>query len=819
MDHATTDGTCIICTEPFSPQNLLSAICCNHRSVCSICFLRIRALQRNMGCPECKTNLDHVICLPCDGSSASEMSWSDFTIWGDSCGPDFTLDPRSQIFFPKQYFRSKVESLWACKCSLCGQSKRDMKALKAHYNGDHNMHMCALCIEFKQSFPSEQKVYTQQEYETHLRKGDKDGSEGHPNCEFCRKRFYDKTALFIHMSRDHYTCHLCERQGIQFKYYHEYANVEAHYRKEHYICEDPACLQKRFIAFTNEFDLTAHTVQWHPMQNVSRKIPIRFKVRGNSSRMGASGAAAGASDDEGDDDGAKASSSSRGGHAADGRFDGGTGGSAHGGEWQIELPPSARDPRDALRAEAHLAAADASAFASSAFAAAAAEEFPSLLSGGGASTTLGWGVGPGAGKKKGDKDFPALLGSSEAKMPTRDLWEPVAAAAAPPQPVSLGAAVGGWARLKTDKRFAKGKKSSSALDLEAQSFKDAIDASRSLAVRIHLGQVDPYAAAAPPPAPAKAIAKSQPPEPCKAAPAKAAKESKPAAPAPTPTPAPTPAPTPTPAATPAATLAPASAPAPAPPPAPTPTPPPAAPKAKKAVSAPPPSVAGWSTAFQAVGLAAASTSKKVKGLSVVKAKVSAADSRPLVTPSSVLMDTSAPPKPQKATEPAQAQSSFRPPPPGLSVQTFPFPVSSEALLTPPAPPGLQKSASFSSLDSGSGGRENVSAPPAARILAAPAAAAAAAALLGPPPGLSGMGWTKVGGSSGSREAAGRDSSGVPSPDFPSLPGRPVVAEKEVCGSKAEPWKPIPQPAQTPKQKTIGKKEKKDLLQLAFGIKR
>lgn len=49
------------------------------------------------------------------------------------------------------------------------------------------MQMCLLCIEFKQVFPAEHRLYTQKEYETHLRTGDGDGSKGHPNCEFCKK--------------------------------------------------------------------------------------------------------------------------------------------------------------------------------------------------------------------------------------------------------------------------------------------------------------------------------------------------------------------------------------------------------------------------------------------------------------------------------------------------------------------------------------------------------------------------------------------------------------------------------------------------------
>ena len=100
---------------------------------------------------------------------------------------EYILDEHSQIFFPKDYYSEKVQSLRLCKCSICPQTRRDLKSLRGHVKDEHNMQLCALCIEHKQVFPAEQRVYTQKEYDIHLRIGDGDGSKGHPNCEFCKK--------------------------------------------------------------------------------------------------------------------------------------------------------------------------------------------------------------------------------------------------------------------------------------------------------------------------------------------------------------------------------------------------------------------------------------------------------------------------------------------------------------------------------------------------------------------------------------------------------------------------------------------------------
>lgn len=71
-----------------------------------------------------------------------------------------------------------------------------------------------------QVFICEQKLYTKPQLNQHIKNGDSevDGSEverrgfvGHPICEFCRSPFYGKTELSTHMTRDHYSCHICER--------------------------------------------------------------------------------------------------------------------------------------------------------------------------------------------------------------------------------------------------------------------------------------------------------------------------------------------------------------------------------------------------------------------------------------------------------------------------------------------------------------------------------------------------------------------------------------------------------------------------------
>jgi hypothetical protein len=74
---------CLICAHSFdSTQRLPSLIKCAHsNTICSICFLRIRSLQRNLQCPTCKADLEYIICVRNEGAN-----FSDFPIWGASIG-------------------------------------------------------------------------------------------------------------------------------------------------------------------------------------------------------------------------------------------------------------------------------------------------------------------------------------------------------------------------------------------------------------------------------------------------------------------------------------------------------------------------------------------------------------------------------------------------------------------------------------------------------------------------------------------------------------------------------------------------------------
>ncbi|CAI5470900.1 unnamed protein product, partial [Closterium sp. Yama58-4] len=123
-------------------------------------------------------------------------------------------------------------------------------------------------------FLSEQRLYTRQQVERHEAGGDPEvdgsseeargGFKGHPRCDFCARRFYGDNELFHHMSTEHYTCHICQRNNPgKYEYFRSYDHLENHFRADHHVCEDRECLEKKFVVFASEIELKHHIAQQH----------------------------------------------------------------------------------------------------------------------------------------------------------------------------------------------------------------------------------------------------------------------------------------------------------------------------------------------------------------------------------------------------------------------------------------------------------------------------------------------------------------------------------------------------------------------------
>ena len=156
--------------------------------------------------------------------------------------------------------------------------------------------MCDLCISNKRDFISKLPRLSQKELKEHQDIGlaSIPGDVGHPTCKFCINkkgknattfRFYDITKLYDHLNKEHYKCHLCERQLIQDQFFDNYKTLERHFDNKHYLCKHPICLTARFVVFDNDICLRAHERSAHGVvsdnntNGGSTKIQLAFNIR------------------------------------------------------------------------------------------------------------------------------------------------------------------------------------------------------------------------------------------------------------------------------------------------------------------------------------------------------------------------------------------------------------------------------------------------------------------------------------------------------------------------------------------------------------
>ncbi|MED6205827.1 hypothetical protein PIB30_021293 [Stylosanthes scabra] len=303
------EDCCAVCAEPLE---WVAYGPCMHRDVCSTCVSRLRFICHDRRCCICKTECGNVFVTKALGDYTRMIN--DFS--------SLPSDPRegkvgsywyhedTNAYFDDMDHYKMIKAMCRLSCSVCDkmdepphdaskrrQRFRNIEQLKGHLFHRHKLLMCSLCLEGRKVFICEQKLYTRAQLNQHISTGDSevDGSEserggfmGHPMCEFCRTPFYGDNELYMHMSTEHYTCHICQRQHPgQYEYYKNYDDLEIHFRNEHFLCEDEACLAKKFIVFQSESEMKRHNAIEHggrmsrSQRNAALQIPTSFRYRRN----------------------------------------------------------------------------------------------------------------------------------------------------------------------------------------------------------------------------------------------------------------------------------------------------------------------------------------------------------------------------------------------------------------------------------------------------------------------------------------------------------------------------------------------------------
>ncbi|KAJ9602426.1 hypothetical protein H2200_012968 [Cladophialophora chaetospira] len=252
---------CFICASPIEH---VSVAPCNHQT-CHICSLRLRALYKTRACAHCRTEAPFVIL-----TDNAEKRYED---WNDN---EFVkIDENLGIKYEKDVILEDTVLLlrYNCPDRDCDVACLGWPDLHRHVRSKHGKMMCDLCTRNKKVFTHEHELFTFGDLRKHEKFGDdnpgavdQSGFKGHPECGFCKQRFYGDDELYNHCREKHERCHICDRRngGRNPQYYLNYQELEKHFATAHFVCLDAECQANKTNVFESEMDLKAHQLSEHP---------------------------------------------------------------------------------------------------------------------------------------------------------------------------------------------------------------------------------------------------------------------------------------------------------------------------------------------------------------------------------------------------------------------------------------------------------------------------------------------------------------------------------------------------------------------------
>ncbi|ABN66689.2 predicted protein [Scheffersomyces stipitis CBS 6054] len=260
---------CIICANRIQYAALTP---CNH-TTCHKCTFRQRALYEKALCLICRSENDQVIF-----TEDIEKNYDDF-----SAQNFVSFDEKFRIQFTNDYVKEDTLFLLANSCPVESKLFTSFKGLCDHAKESHAKYYCLLCSKFKKAFIEELPLYTQKQLQRHQADGDGDdsGFKGHPECKHCHgKRFYSIDELNVHIRDRHERCHICDQYSPKTAdYFKNYDTLYNHFKRDHYVCAVPSCVEKRFVVFREDLDLTAHMLKEHGGLAGSRGVVIGSNTR------------------------------------------------------------------------------------------------------------------------------------------------------------------------------------------------------------------------------------------------------------------------------------------------------------------------------------------------------------------------------------------------------------------------------------------------------------------------------------------------------------------------------------------------------------
>ncbi|OMJ87391.1 hypothetical protein SteCoe_10898 [Stentor coeruleus] len=258
---------CDLCTETCT---FFCITVCGHKSICTLCWYRLRSILYKNSCPVCRQECKHVFV-----TANPSLTYEDIykTMWGDSF-TGFKHDDLSHMDFDDISELQRLQNFRKSICKICRLESKNFKHFKNHLLTFHNLRICDQCSQNNKLFPSEQELYTEDDYKIHK-------ITLHVQCDLCFTYYYDQRELLLHIKSSHFFCELCAvEKRTAFSHYED---LESHYRQAHYLCEIEMCKNEMHVVFMTYDDLKDHYRCNHRTMNVPAPV-LAFKVREEDDR-------------------------------------------------------------------------------------------------------------------------------------------------------------------------------------------------------------------------------------------------------------------------------------------------------------------------------------------------------------------------------------------------------------------------------------------------------------------------------------------------------------------------------------------------------
>lgn len=294
--HSSSGVFCTICSQEDS--KFWSMGSCNH-SICSNCSLRLRCKSKDKQCPICKLVLEAVIIFSTDVCDLNTQTFNAFPMVQsqgtvldllECVHPDVQVDQEHQMLYYKcasHYKEMDMKKSLHCPLPQCRLRCSSVPQLCQHVTTQHHGQvLCKLCVENRPLFSSELQVFSKKDLKEHMKGSltmDSNARNaayayhtGHPLCQFCQEHVFDKHALYLHMQKKHFTCHLCD-SSMMFRYYSDLSSLRQHHQQDHYVCS--LCHHNEAMrhsdisyAFRNIQEFSVHMKDMHAVRDFAKYV-------------------------------------------------------------------------------------------------------------------------------------------------------------------------------------------------------------------------------------------------------------------------------------------------------------------------------------------------------------------------------------------------------------------------------------------------------------------------------------------------------------------------------------------------------------------